>query len=192
MLRCAIIITGTPGTGKTVVAKRLAKALGARYISITEIAAKHKLFKGFDRQRRSRIVDTAKARLKVERSLSKGELTILDTHVPEGIVPEKMTRKVVVLRCHPRILEARLRARGWKSSKIRENVLAELLDTCLIASVEHYGWRRVVQLDTSRTLLKHSVSMAKRLVARRSFFHKISVDWIATLEREGQLERYLA
>lgn len=192
MLRCAVIVTGTPGTGKTVVAKRLAKALGAQYLSITEIAAKHRLFKGFDRERGSRIVDTAKIRSKVKRSLSKDELTILDTHVPEGIVPEKMTRKVLVLRCHPRILEARLRARGWKSNKIRENVLAELLDTCLIASVEHYGWRRVVQLDTSRTPVRHSADMAKRLAVRRSSFHKTKVDWMATLEREGQLDRYLA
>jgi len=191
MLRSAIIVTGTPGTGKTVVAKRLAEALGAQYISVAEIAAKHRLFKGFDRERGSRIVDTARIRSKVKRSLPERELTVLDTHIPEGIVPEKMTRKVVVLRCHPRILETRLRARGWKSSKIRENVLAELLDTCLIASVEHYGWRRVVQLDTSRTPVKHSVDMVRRLVTRRSFFHKTKVDWIATLEREGQLDKYL-
>jgi adenylate kinase len=185
-------VTGTPGTGKTAVAKRLAKALGTQYISVAEIAARHKLFKGFDRERKSRILDTAKTRSKVKRLLSKGELTILDTHVPEGIVPEKMIKRVLVLRCHPRILENRLRARGWKSNKIKENVLAELLDTCLIASVKHYGRRRIVQLDTSHTTVRHSVEMAKRFATHLSPSSKLKVDWIATLDREGQLDRYLA
>lgn len=191
MLRCTIIVTGTPGTGKTVIAKRLAKEIGASYISLAELAAEHGLFSGSDRKRGSKIVDVTKARLKLMSLLRHGGLTVVDTHLPEEIVPEKMTKQVLVLRCHPRILETRLRARGWKSNKIQENVLAEILDSCLVASVEHYGRRRVVQLDTSRTSLKHSVSLAKRLVTHRSPLRKIKIDWITSLEREGQPGRYL-
>jgi len=192
ILKRAIIITGTPGTGKTALAKRLAKALGAQYLPITEIAAKHKLFKGFDKERKSRIVDMSKVGSKVKRLLAKAELTVIDTHIPEGIVPEKMTERVIVLRCHPRILVSRLRTRRWKSNKIKENVLAELTDACLISSIEHYGRQRVVQLDTSHTTLKDSVATAKRLVTHRSSSHKLRIDWIAALQSEGRLDRYLA
>jgi adenylate kinase len=189
--RCAIIVTGTPGTGKTALSRRLAKEIGAKYVSIAELAAKHRFFRGFDKGRGSKIVDIAKARSAVTASLSNGTLTIVDTHLPESIVPEKMARKVLVLRCHPRILEARLRAKGWKSNKIAENVLSELIDVCLIASVKYYGTRRVVQLDTSKTTLKRSVGLAKRLVTHPASLRKAKVDWISTLEREGQLNRYL-
>jgi adenylate kinase len=191
LLRCAIIVTGTPGTGKTTLSRKLAKETGARYISLAELVAKHGLFRGFDRTRRSKIVDVAKARSTVTSLLSNGVLTVIDTHLPEQIVPEKMTRQVLVLRCHPRILEARLRAKGWKPKKIRENVLAELLDACLVTSVEHYGWHRVVELDTSHKSLKNSVGRATRLVTHGLSLRKAKVDWITTLEREGLLDRYL-
>ncbi len=34
----------------------------------------------------------------------------------------------VVLRCHPKVLADRLRARGWADAKVRENVEAEAID----------------------------------------------------------------
>jgi adenylate kinase len=191
MLRCGIIVTGTPGTGKTTLSKRLAKDINAEYLSISQLVAENRLFEGYDKKRRSRIVNLAKARSRVSSTLSTGALTIVDTHTPEGIVPKRMTRQVIVLRCHPSALVRRLRARGWEASKIRENVLAELLDVCFINAVKQYGLLRVVQLDTSRASVRQSVSAAKRVVAKRSSFRTTKIDWITTLEKEGELERYL-
>jgi adenylate kinase len=184
-------VTGTPGTGKTVFSRRLANEIGARYISLADLVSKYHLYKGVDRRRRSKIVDELRARLMLETCLTDHALAVVDTHLPEGIIPEKATKQVFVLRCHPRILGKRLRARRWGATKIQENILAELLDTCLIASVMEYGLRRVVQLDTSHTTLKRSVSAAKQVLTRRSTVHKIKIDWIATLRKEGSLDRYL-
>jgi adenylate kinase len=136
-------------------------------------------------------VDESRARPTLKTYLTDHALAVVDTHLPEGIIPEKATKRVFVLRCHPRILEKRLRARRWRATKIRENILAELLDTCLIASVMEYGLRRVVQLDTSHTTLKRSVSVAKQILTRRSPVQKIKIDWIATLGKEGSLDRYI-
>jgi len=184
-------VTGTPGTGKTVFSKRLANEIGASYISLADLVSKYHLYTGVDRRRRSKIVDESRARLMLETCLTDHALAVVDTHLPEGIIPEKATKRVFVLRCHPRILEKRLRARRWRATKIQENILAELLDTCLIASVREYGLRRVVQLDTSHTTLKRLVSVAKQILTRRSPVHKIKIDWIATLGKEGSLDRYL-
>ncbi len=55
-----IIVTGTPGTGKTTIAKKLAKKLNYYYIDANKIISKYKLSEGYDRKRRTKIVDVKK------------------------------------------------------------------------------------------------------------------------------------
>jgi adenylate kinase len=191
VLRSVIIVTGTPGAGKTALSKRLASEIGAKYLSLSQLISEYRLARRYDKRRGSRIVNVTRARSKIISMVSTGGLTIVDTHLPEGIVPREMTRRVLVLRCHPGTLKRRLVARGWKVNKIRENVLAELLDVCLITSVEHYGKRRVVQLDTSRVSLTSSVRKAKQAITHPLTITSCKIDWITTLEKEGALERYL-
>jgi adenylate kinase len=184
-------VTGTPGTGKTALSKELAKAIGARYINLTQFVSKRELYSGIDRERRTKIMDLARTRSNLTRELRgiSGSV-IVDTHNPEGILPREMVRQVFVLRCHPRILEARLRAKKWKANKIRENVLAEIVDACLIAAVKQYGSRRVIQVDTSRRSVEQSVRRVRRsILGERG--GRMSVNWLETLEKEGQLDRYL-
>lgn len=187
-----VIVTGTPGTGKTTFSKRLAGKLGADYISLAEYVSKHRLFLGFDRERRSKIIAVAKTRASLNNMVShtRGPL-VIDTHVADGILPKKTVRQVFVLRCHPRILEARLVAKGWKAAKVRENVLAEVLDSCLILAVKYYGWRKVAQLDTSRAGVGRCIALAKRALGRKPPIGRIAVDWLTKLEKEGSLERCL-
>ena len=187
----AIIVTGTPGTGKTTVAMGLAREIRADYISLNQFAANNKLYSGVDRIRRSKIIDVAKTRKKLQSHLIHNECpTVVDTHMPDGLVNKEYAQRVFVLRCHPRILEARLRRKKWKAGKIRENVLAEILDSCLSAAVNYYGRRKVAEFDTSRTTVKQCVSSLKKTLGK-SFKRKIAVDWLAQLEKEGTLERYL-
>ncbi len=186
-----IVVTGSPGTGKTIFAKRLAKRIGANYIPLTQFISKHKLYTGFDRERKSRIVNLTRARASMRNLLSRTTgLTIVDTHIPEGIVPKPVVKRVFVLRCHPRILEGRLGKRKWKSSKVRENALAEMLDSCLTAAMKYYGWRRVTQLDTSHASVVRCVAAAERTL-RKPAGGRVKIDWITTLEKEHLLDRYL-
>lgn len=85
-----------------------------------------------------------------------------------------------MLRCAPKILEKRLRARGWNEKKIHENVLSEILDICLIESMEKYGMRLIAQLITSRHHVKSCVSLAKQILSHRKL-KKVSVDWLSEL-----------
>jgi adenylate kinase len=190
-LRNVSIVTGTPGTGKTALSKELAKVIGAHYINLTQFVSKRGLYSKTDRERRTKIIDLTRTRSALTRELRAiSGSVIVDTHTPEVILPRGMVRQVLVLRCHPKILEARLRAKKWKSNKIRENVLAEIVDSCLIAAVKQYGSRRVIQLDTSRRSVKQSVRIARRSILGNPG-RGIHVNWLARLEREGLLDRYL-
>jgi adenylate kinase len=190
-LTAIIIVTGTPGTGKTTLARALAEAIEACYLNLTQFVSKYKLYSGIDRQRRTKIIDVSRtrARLKKELSTMRGPV-VIDTHVPGGIVPREMVKRVFVLRSDPRTLEDRLRAKKWRANKIRENVLAEIVDSCLNSAVEHYGRRRVIQFDTSHVNIQNCVALMKRAIIRMPG-KRVKIDWLAKLEKEKSLERFL-
>jgi len=187
-----VVISGTPGTGKTAVAKQLARSLEAEYLSVGEYVQKRRLFQCVDRSRGSKVVDVVAAGRSLRRQLTASkELVIVDTHRPEAIIPSKLAKLVVVLRCHPRTLEGRLRAKGWRRNKIRENVLAEILDSCLLAAVGYYGRRKVVQVDTTKVSLRTCVVAIRGIAVGTRSRTIREVDWLARLDREGLLGRYL-
>ena len=55
-----IIITGTPGTGKTTHSEQLAESLGLRYLGINEVIKDKGCDEGFDEEFQSIIVDEDK------------------------------------------------------------------------------------------------------------------------------------
>ena len=55
-----IIVTGTPGTGKTTLSKKLAKKLDFSYLDVNETIKKYKLSEGYDKKRKTKIVDVKK------------------------------------------------------------------------------------------------------------------------------------
>jgi len=187
--RNMIVFTGTPGTGKTTISKALAKEIHADYLSLTRFVTAKGLYSAIDELRRTKIVDIERTRKSLRNLITKGTIVIVDTHVADGI-PRERTRKVIVLRCHPDVLESRLRKKGWSGNKVRENVLAEMLDACYMVAVSYYGAKKVYQLDTSSRRLEKCVSLAKKILLDQSIDNP-SINWITTLKREHRLERYL-
>lgn len=184
-----VVVTGTPGTGKTTISKSLARQLSADYLSLTKLVIDERLQAGFDQQRRSRIVDLERTRPRLRKLLREREMvTIIDSHVADA-VPRECVMKVIVLRCHPRVLEARLRKKGWGAIKVRENVLAEILDSCYTIAVEYYGPKKTTQVDTSRTGIASTVNRCRALLKKQ--LPKPRVDWIAVLDREHLSARYM-
>jgi adenylate kinase len=56
---------------------------------------------------------------------------------------------VVILRCRPDVLLARLRSRGYREEKCRENAEAEALDVSLIETLEVHDPGHILELDTT-------------------------------------------
>lgn len=143
-----VAITGTPGVGKSIVAKLLAKKLGWTLVDLNQLASENKLYSGYDKSRKTNIVDIKK----IEQAVKKlrGNL-ILDAHYSHDLESDLR----VILRCDIKELRTRLVKRSWGGKKIEENVQAEIFNIC---GVEAEKKGKVLELDTTKKTPKQLVS----------------------------------
>ena len=144
-----IAITGTPGTGKSITAKQLSKALKAEILDLEQIARKHKIIVEYDENTRSMVIDEFKISDAIDSEIEKSKNYVVPSHLSHFIMP-KLVDLCIVLRCDPLVLEKRLGKRAYSQKKIGENVMCEFLDACLIESVELGHKKHLHEIDTSR------------------------------------------
>jgi adenylate kinase len=152
-----IIITGTPGTGKTMVADALGKALKKRVVHINEFAKKKKLVIG--KSRGSCVVDLKRLRKKLLTADG-----VLESHLLcEFPLPDSI---VFVLRCDPKVLAHRLQKRKYLRKKIKENLEVEALDYCTINAENNY--KRVYDIDTTHKTIRQTVEKIIRILKKKA------------------------
>jgi len=142
----AIIVTGTPGTGKTTVAKRLAKELNWKYIDVNKFITKERLSEGYDWKKKCKIVDEKKLGRALAKLItdSKDDL-VIDSHLSHYISP-KSVDLCIVTRCNLKLLRRRLKSRGYTESKIKDNLESEIFEVCLTEAQEN--GHQVIIVDT--------------------------------------------
>jgi len=175
-----IIVTGTPGVGKTRLANGIGKRTGLPVLSLSEFVKKDRLYTSFDRRRQSYVIDRRKVR-EFLRTLSKQATNglVIDTHIVDQLVPKNLKSTVIVLRLDPMRLSKRLRRRGWKKSKVWENVEAELIDLCLFDAIKALGNRKVHEIDSTGKSASTVLSQALKIVSEPKPTEHRRVNWLA-------------
>ena len=152
-----ISISGTPKTGKTSVAKALVKRLGWTLISLNELAKEKKLYLGYDRSRKSRIVDLKRLRHEVSKISRRERNLILESHYSHDMPCDV----VIILRTNPGELMERMRKAGWTKAKTEENVEAEIMEVVKGEALE--SAKRVLEIDTTG---KESEWVAEQIIRK--------------------------
>ena len=180
-----ILITGTPGVGKTALAKSLSQNSSFKIVEPNSLVRKEKLYTGYDRARKTYIVDEGKLRRRLEALSRSSERIIVPTHLVGRFLPQASVKLALVLRLDPVILYRRLRARGWTKRKAWENTEAEILDVCLQEARFLLGPRKVFEIDTTRKSGPTVYKEAFRALSKGTTGRSGLVNW---LDRYDPLE----
>ncbi|MBU2589421.1 MAG: adenylate kinase family protein [Nanoarchaeota archaeon] len=153
-----IIISGTPGTGKTELAKELAKQLKYKYIDINKVVDKNKLIESYDEEKDTNVVNEKKLVKALVKIIKEKKDLVIDSHLSHYI-PSKHVDLCIITKCNLKTLKKRLEKKGYKSKKVRENLDAEIFDICLNEAMELK--HKLLIMDTSK---QNSKTLAKKII----------------------------
>ena len=190
--RRVILVTGTPGVGKTAVSSLLASKLHAVHIDIAKLVEQERLISGVDKARGTLIADTDRVSKRVQEIIKSSKHDIIvDGHYAVDVVPSRDVHIVFVLRRDLDELKGLMENRGLKERKLWENLAAEILDVCLWDAVSACGSDKVCEIDASGKRVEEEVEDMISVLEGREKCKVGIVDWLGKLEEEGRLHDFL-
>ena len=153
-----ILITGTPGVGKTATATLVAETLSLTHFNIGEIIKEKKFTREYDEQLQTHILDEdalldhLEILFENERSRQEDDEelrgVVADYHSCE-MFPERWFDLVLVLRTDTHILYDRLIQRRYDEQKRDQNMECEIMQVLLEEARESYAPEIVVELKNN-------------------------------------------
>eukprot|EP00441_Pelagodinium_beii_P014342 CAMPEP_0197654028 /NCGR_PEP_ID=MMETSP1338-20131121/38448_1 /TAXON_ID=43686 ORGANISM="Pelagodinium beii, Strain RCC1491" /NCGR_SAMPLE_ID=MMETSP1338 /ASSEMBLY_ACC=CAM_ASM_000754 /LENGTH=173 /DNA_ID=CAMNT_0043229395 /DNA_START=60 /DNA_END=581 /DNA_ORIENTATION=- len=128
-MRPNVLVTGTPGVGKSTFCEALATSAGFRHLEVSKMVREQKLYREWDDEMDCSIFDEDMVGDALEPLLDDGGC-LVDFH-SSAPLDDRWFDLVVVLRADTNTLYSRLEKRHYPESKIKGNVEAEIFQTCL-------------------------------------------------------------
>ncbi|KAL8944409.1 MAG: hypothetical protein Q9216_000460 [Gyalolechia sp. 2 TL-2023] len=176
-----VIVTGTPGVGKTSLCKALLDTTDLQHLPVNRIAKEGECHEGWDEDMKSWIVDEDKLLDAIEVEINHGGC-LIDWHACD-LFPESWIDLVVVLRSHSTVLYDRLAARNYTGPKLQENMDAEIMEVLLAEARNAFDEEIVIELQSnSLEDMESNVARIEAWVARWKQDHGRA---IASADYEG-------
>jgi adenylate kinase len=170
-----VAISGVGGTGKTAAAKILAKRIKWKLVRPDEIAKKRKLYLGYDKKRKSWIVNLEKLKKEIIKSEKENENIIIES-LYSHFLPADL---IIVLRTKPDVLLRRLKKKYKWKTKITENYEAELIG--LITS-EIPKNKEAYEIDTTNATPQQTAKKIENIIKGKRTKYKIGkIEWLRCL-----------
>ncbi len=163
-----IALTGTPGTGKTSVAKILKEKY--RIISLNDFKDM-RLY--YDELRDTYVVDIEKIKKEVDKIDDK-EPVIIEGHYSQDMNVDL----VIVLRCHPDELKNRLKKRGYGEMKIMENVEAEAMGIITEECLSKFPEEKVYEIDTTSRNPKETADAVEEIIRGKGKEYRTRISYM--------------
>ncbi len=176
-----ITITGTPGCGKTTVAKLLSELTGIPVFHLSNLIREKGFYTDYDEERDAYVTDVEKLT-----EFFKGK----EKFIAEGLVAHYIPSDLcIILRVNPSELSKRLAGRGYSPSKISENVEAERLAVIATEVFENPCAPRIAHIDTTNRTPEEVVQLILRCMRGEEIFD--NVDWLEEQENSHQSTEHL-
>jgi len=190
-----LIVSGTPGTGKTTVSKNLLNYFKAKVISLNELAISEKLIINYDIERETSVINETKLVRYVIKLIERYnkldlEFLIIESHFSD-IVPRQFIDHVIILRCDPDELCIRLKERGYKKEKIRENVQSEILGTSANYFLNKKLNKPIMEIDTTNKSIDVITKIIIEILTGKSDVTEYiigKIDWLEKISQEDRLQ----
>lgn len=133
-----IIVSGTPGTGKTALSKKLAKKLNYHYLDVNRLILKHKLSEGYDKKRKTKIVDVKKLNSALIKEINTYKKSI-QSSIKTAPISKKTNKQSPITKFN--------KNKSIKNKKVINNKLKRIIKGIIIDShLSHYLPRRYADL----------------------------------------------
>jgi adenylate kinase len=189
-----IIISGTPGCGKTSVAHELSKLIDTRIISLSELAVTDDFSFEYDKERKTYIVDFKiflpyiLKKIKIIK-MNPSQFLIIESHFSD-IIPNKYIDYIFILRCDPDELAKRLQKKNFDLDKITENVQSEILGNCVNYLVQKKIKKPIYEIDTTNLNIESVTKTINDIIFAKvdvENYHLGKIDWLEKLFQEDRL-----